>query len=90
MYWDVTRVLPLPECRLYVELRDGTKGVFDVSPYTEKGELRKLKSVDYFNQVSIVMGAISWPDDQDIAPETLLAELSPATDADLQVVRKAT
>lgn len=29
----------------------------------------------YFNQVGIVLGAVTWPHEQDIAPETLLAGL---------------
>jgi hypothetical protein len=31
--------------------------------------------VHYFNQVGIVFGAVTWPHKQDIAPETLLAEI---------------
>jgi len=33
--------------------------------------------VHYFNQVSILFGAVTWPNEQDIAPETLLAEMLP-------------
>jgi hypothetical protein len=33
--------------------------------------------VNYFNQVGILFGAVTWPHEQDIAPETLLAELAP-------------
>jgi hypothetical protein len=83
MHWDVTRVAPLPGYRLYVELRDGTKGVFHVAPYLDKGVLRQLRDVHYFRRVDIVMGAITWPDGQDVAPETLLAELVPVTDKEL-------
>jgi hypothetical protein len=31
--------------------------------------------VHYFNQVGILFGAVTWPHGQDIAPETLLAEM---------------
>jgi hypothetical protein len=89
MYWDVTRVYPLPSYRLYVELRGGKNGVFDVTPYMNKGELRRLADVNYFNRVGIVMGAITWPDDQDIAPETLLSELLPVNDSDLALLSTA-
>jgi len=33
--------------------------------------------VYYFNQVGILFGAVTWPNEQDIAPETLLAEMVP-------------
>jgi hypothetical protein len=77
MYWDVTSVKPLPDYRLYLEIQDGRKGVFDLKPYLDKGVFRELRDINYFNQVSILFGAITWPHDQDIAPETLLAELQP-------------
>ena len=77
MYWDVKTVKPLPDYRLYLEIQDGRKGVFDMKPYLDKAAFRELKDVHYFNQVSILMGAVTWPNEQDIAPETLLAELKP-------------
>jgi hypothetical protein len=75
MYWDVTKVEPLPDYRLYVEIADGRKGVFDLTPYLDKGVFKELKEVSYFNQVGILYGAVTWPNEQDIAPETLLAGL---------------
>lgn len=77
MYWDAEIVKPLSEYRLYVEIKDGRKGVFDMKPYLNRGVFRELKDVHYFNQVFILFGALTWPNEQDIAPETLLAELLP-------------
>jgi hypothetical protein len=77
MYWDVTSVKPLPDYQLYLEIQDGRKGVLDLKPYLDKGVFRELKDINYFNQVGILFGAITWPHDQDIAPETLLAEMKP-------------
>jgi hypothetical protein len=48
-----------------------------VKPYLTKGTFRELNDVNYFIQVSIVWGAMCWPNEQDIAPETLLEELKP-------------
>ncbi len=77
MYWDVKIVKPLPDYQLYVELEDGRKGVFDVAPYLNRGVFQELRDIHYFNRVGILFGAITWPNEQDIAPETLLAKLKP-------------
>ncbi len=71
MHWDVKKVKPLPEHKLYVELENGKKGIFDVSPYINRGVLEELKNPNYFNQVYIQFGALTWPHEQDIDPETL-------------------
>lgn len=77
MYWDVKLVKPLPDYRLYVEIDNGDKGIFDLKPYLEHGVFRELQDENYFNQVGILFGAVTWPHEQDIAPETLLAEMVP-------------
>jgi hypothetical protein len=75
MYWDVKTVKPFTNYRIYVEIEDGRKGIFDLTPYLDHGVFRELKEVHYFKQVSILFGAVTWPNEQDIAPETLLAEM---------------
>ena len=74
MYWDVTTVKPLTDYRIQVEIADGRKGIFDLKPYLDHGVFRELRDVNYFNQVGILFGAVTWPHEQDIAPETLLAD----------------
>lgn len=75
MYWDVKLVRPLPDYKIYVETESGKKGIFDMKPYLSKGTFKELKDINYFNQVDILFGAVTWPNEQDIAPETLLDEL---------------
>ena len=77
MEFDVKRVTPLPDYLIYVELFNGSKGIFDVKPYLNNGIMRELRDEHYFQQVGIVFGAVTWPNEQDIAPETLAAELRP-------------
>jgi hypothetical protein len=77
MYWDVTVVKPLANYVLYVELENGQTGLFDLKPYLDSGVFRELKNIHYFNQVDIFLGSLTWPHEQDIAPETLLAQLQP-------------
>ena len=78
MYWDVKTVKPLPGHRIYVEIEDGRKGIFDLTPYLDHGAFRELRDVHYFNRVGIVLGAVTWPHEQDIAPETLVSGMIPA------------
>ena len=77
MYWDVKFVKPLDDFRIYVEINDGRKGIFDLKPYLNRGVFKELLDVQYFNRVGIVLGAVTWPNNQDIAPETLIAEMQP-------------
>ncbi len=51
------------------------EGVFDLKPYLNKGVFRELLDKTYFAKVGIVFGAVTWPNEQDITPETLLAGL---------------
>jgi hypothetical protein len=75
MYWDAKFVKPLSDYRIYVEIEDGRQGIFDMKPYLDHGIFRELKDEHYFNQVDILFGAITWPHEQDIAPETLIEEM---------------
>jgi hypothetical protein len=85
MYWDFKTVKPLPDFRIYVEIEDGRKDIFDLNPYLDHGIFRELRDVHYFNQVGIQFGAVTWPNEQDIAPETLLAEMLPVESIPKQI-----
>ena len=75
MYWDIKIVKPKSDYKIYVETEDGRKGIFDMSPYLERGMFRELKDINYFNQVGVLLGAVTWPNEQDISPETLTEEM---------------
>jgi len=77
MYWDAQKVIPLDDYQIYVEIANGQKGTFDLKPYLDFGLFKELKNYSYFKQVGIFFGAVTWPHEQDIAPETLLGELKP-------------
>lgn len=72
MYWDAVSVKPIENYRIFVELRNGKKGTFDLKPYLDFGVFKELRDINYFNLVGISLGAVTWPHEQDIAPETLL------------------
>lgn len=75
MYRDVKIEKPLSDYRLYVEIADRRKGVFDMKPYLNQGVFQELRNVSYFSLVDMVLGAVTRPHEQAIAPETLLAQL---------------
>lgn len=81
MYWDIKTVKALPDYLIYVELESGQRGIFDLTPYLDHGIFSELKNPAYFHQVEIAYGAVTWPNAQDIAPETLLAEMTLVQDS---------
>ena len=86
MYWDVKFVKPLPDYYIYVEIEKGNKGIFDLKPYLNLGVFRELQHMHYFNQVHILFGAVTWPNEQDIAPETLLDQMIPLKGKDSEIL----
>lgn len=76
MYWDVTQVEAKTDFTIFVRFEDGKAGVFDLKPYLDFGVFKELKTPNYFQQVGIEYGAMSWPHGQDIAPESLYEEAS--------------
>ncbi len=81
MHWDVIKVRPLEDYTLYVELEDGREGVFDLKPYLNQSVFRELQDKSYFARVDIVFGAVTWPNEQDIAPRLCLRGYNGAINA---------
>lgn len=76
MRHDLRHIAALPDYRLQVEFIDGSRGVFDLRPYLDSPGMNGLRDPLYFQRVSILAGAATWPNGEDIAPETLAAELA--------------
>ena len=47
------------------------RGVFDVTPYLDRGIFTELKDYSYFKRARIEYGTIVWPNEQDFSPETI-------------------
>jgi hypothetical protein len=75
MRFIVTKVEAIDNYQIYIETNQGHKGIFDLHPYLEIGVYKELKDPHYFNQVKLEYGSVCWPNEQDIAPERLIAEL---------------
>ena len=72
---DAKAVTALPDYMLRVELLDGRIGVFDLKPHLGMPGLAALRDPAYFKSAQILFGAITWPNGEDIAPATLVAEM---------------
>jgi hypothetical protein len=59
---------------LDLQFSDGSVKRFDMKPYLDYEVFQELKDLDYFKQVNIAFGTVTWPHEQDIAPETLFLE----------------
>ena len=74
---DVIDVKPAGGYRLYLRFDDGVSGVADLEPILLPfdGVFEPLRDRSYFEQVRVNsdIGTICWPNDADIAPETLYA-----------------
>lgn len=74
---DVLEVKPVGGYRLYLRFDDGVSGVVDLEPILLPfdGVFEPLRDRSYFEQVRVNadIGTICWPNDADIAPETLYA-----------------
>ena len=74
---DVLEVKPVGGYRLYLRFDDGVSGVADLEPLLVPFDavFEPLRDPCYFEQVRVNpdIGTICWPNDADIAPETLYA-----------------
>jgi len=59
--------------RLFVRLDDGRELLLDIRPLVERHQsLWRLRHAQYFQKVQIdEIGAICWPEGEDIAPEAI-------------------
>jgi hypothetical protein len=71
----IISVDPMEDYKLRIEFSNGRKGIFDVSPYIEKGVFVELKDRTYFRCVRPAFGGVMWPHEQDFSAETIEYEL---------------
>lgn len=61
-----------------MEFIDGTQGFVDLSQRimsNKAGVFAKLRDTDLFNQVYLEYGAVTWPGEIDLAPDTMHDEI---------------
>ena len=76
--WVVVDVQPLPGHRLAVRFVDGTSGHVDCSRLissAKAGVFRSLRDPVTFAAVHVEGGAVTWPGDLDLAPDTMYNQI---------------
>lgn len=77
MYYDVIEAQIIGELSFKVRFADGLTGKVQFLPSYLYGVFEKLKSPDFFNQIKITDGFVSWGDDEiDLAPDTMYQAIS--------------
>ena len=77
MYAGVKSVKPLSDHRLLLVFDDGTRRVFDVTPWLTKGAFRELRDDDVFRTVRVSFDTVEWANGCDLCPEVLYADSQP-------------
>ncbi|MCR4299422.1 MAG: DUF2442 domain-containing protein [Gallionella sp.] len=67
----------LPSFRLHVQFEDGTEGMVDMASFLKRecGVFKALRNVKIFNAVHVEHGAVTWPEELDLAPDKMHDEL---------------
>jgi len=60
--------------KLEITFSNGEVGVFDCAPLLDFGVFKELRDISYFKQAHVESDTVSWPNDQDICPDTLYAD----------------
>jgi len=75
----VVRVAPLENYHLEIEFPSGKIRLFDVRPYLDKGVFTQLQDKSLFARAYVAFDTVCWPNDLDIAPDTLYLQSVPVS-----------
>jgi len=67
----VKKVIPMEDYKLILTFTNGEEGVYDGLGLLDFGVFQELKDKNYFEQVTVLDGAVAWPHEQDICPDIL-------------------
>ena len=76
--WRVCAATVLPNHQIAVTFRDGREGVLDCSAVRRPGDhgiFGPLADADFFAQMHVELGVLTWPNGADIDPAWLYEEL---------------
>jgi hypothetical protein len=76
--WRVARVEVLSGFRLRVCFNDGTEGIVELAGFLNSasaGVFAALRDERLFRQARVTLGAVTWPDNLDLAPDAMHREI---------------
>ena len=77
MYYDVIEARVIGELSFAVRFADGLSGNVRFLPSYLYGVFEKLRNPDFFNQIQVTDGFVSWGDDEvDLAPDSMYRAIS--------------
>lgn len=68
---DVISVEARDDYTLFLRFENGENRIFDFKPYLDKNPFVRLKNNKQFFKAVVENGTVVWPNNIDIAPETL-------------------
>jgi hypothetical protein len=77
-HWRLTEIGILPDYRLSVKFFDGTRGEVDLSRLIwsdQAGVFSLLRDPAIFAQAAIEYGAVTWPGEIDLAPDSMYDQI---------------
>lgn len=77
MHYDVVEAQVIGELSFTVRFADGLSGTVRFLPSYLYGVFEKLKNPDFFNQLQVANGFVSWGEDEvDLAPDSMYEVIS--------------
>jgi hypothetical protein len=76
--WRVAQMKVLSGFRLHVRFNDGTEGTVELAGFLDSasaGIFAALRDESLFRQARIKLGAVTWPNDLDLAPDAMHREI---------------
>jgi hypothetical protein len=77
MYPTLLNAKPIEKLKLELLYDNNEVRIIDMSLYCKTDYFRQLENWNYFQRVMIRNGVVTWPKEQDIAPETLYLDSKP-------------
>lgn len=76
--WRICELTVLPGLRLRVRFNDGAEGLVELADFIRSeaaGVFGALRDEALFGQARIVLGAVTWPGELDLAPDAMHAAI---------------
>jgi hypothetical protein len=73
----VYSVIPRSNYKLEIQFTNQEVRIYDCSSFLDFGVFQELRDETYFRKVKVFNGTVTWPNEQDICPDTLYLDSIP-------------